>query len=207
MSDGFDATPWEGGPLLVVLSGPSGVGKDSVLAAMRLTDPRPYYVVTATTRPRRPGEVDGHDYLFISPGRFQKMVDQGEFLEHAEVYGRRYGVPRPPVREALARGQDVIVKTDVQGAATIKGAAPEAVLVFLAPPSLEELERRLRSRQTDSPEQVKLRIQTARRELEQLANFDYVVVNHRDGIPETVARLQAVVAAERCRVPPRRVSV
>ncbi len=207
MSDGFDATPWEGGPLLVVLSGPSGVGKDSVLAAMRLTDPRPYYVVTATTRPQRPGEVDGHDYLFISPGRFQKMVDQGEFLEHAEVYGRRYGVPRPPVREALARGQDVIVKTDVQGAATIKGAAPEAVLVFLAPPTLEELERRLRSRQTDSPEQVKLRIETARRELEQLANFDYVVVNHRDGIPETVARLQAVVAAERCRVPPRRVSV
>ena len=190
-----------------MLSGPSGVGKDSVLAAMRLTDPRPYYVVTATTRPQRPGEVDGHDYLFISPGRFQKMVDQGEFLEHAEVYGRRYGVPRPPVREALARGQDVIVKTDVQGAATIKGAAPEAVLGFLAPPTLEERERRLRSRQTDSPEQVKLRIQTARRELEQLANFDYVVVNHRDGIPETVARLQAVVAAERCRVPPRRVSV
>ena len=207
MSGGFDAAPWEGGPLLVVLSGPSGVGKDSVLAAMRLTDPRPYYLVTATTRPQRPGEVDGHDYSFIAPGRFQKMVDQGEFLEHAEVYGRRYGVPRPPVREALARGQDVIVKTDVQGAATIKGAAPEAVLVFLAPPSLEELERRLRSRQTDSPEQMELRIQTARRELEQLANFDYVVVNHRDGIPETVARLQAVMAAERCRVPPRRVSV
>ena len=205
MSGSFDARQWEGGPLLVVVSGPSGVGKDAVLAAMRQADSRPHYTVTATTRPRRPGEVDGHDYIFMTPEQFQETVSRGEFLEHAQVYGRRYGVPLPPVREALAHGQDVIVKTDVQGAATIKRVAPEAVLVFLAPPSLEELERRLRSRKTDPPEQVALRVETAYRELEELPHFDYVVVNHNEGISETVARLQAIMAAERSRIPPRSV--
>ena len=136
-------------PLLVVISGPSGVGKDAVIAAMRGSQPGLMFAVTATTRPMRPGEVDGRDYVFLSTKRFEAMLADDGFLEHAEVYGYRYGVPRQGVRAALAGGRDVIVKIDVQGAATIREIAPDALLIFLAAPSAEELERRLRARKTD----------------------------------------------------------
>ncbi|MBI2872475.1 MAG: guanylate kinase [Chloroflexi bacterium] len=197
----------EDGPLLVVISGPSGVGKDAVISHLRRTGRPIHVVVTATTRPRRPVERDGVDYLFISEERFQEMVRRGEFLEYAQVYGRWYGVPRSQVREALSKGVDAIVKTDVQGAATIKKGVPEAVFVFLAPPSMEELERRLRQRKTESPEQLALRVRTAQEEMCCLPTFDYVVVNHNDRLEETASRLDAIIAAEKCRIPPRRVQV
>ncbi|MFQ5861015.1 MAG: guanylate kinase, partial [Dehalococcoidia bacterium] len=166
----------EGSPVLLVLSGPSGAGKDAVLKRMRTLQRPWHFVVTATTRPKRSGEQEGLDYIFLEPSTFQAMQERGEFLECAQVYGRWYGVPRQQVREALEQGRDVLMKVDVQGAATIKRLAPQAVFVFLAPPSLEELERRLRQRATESRTDLEVRIQTARQEMESLPSFDYLVV-------------------------------
>ncbi|MEK9659604.1 MAG: guanylate kinase [Chloroflexota bacterium] len=191
--------------LLVVVSGPSGVGKDAVLAALRRMHPEFHYPVTATTRPQRPGEVDGRDYLFISPERFEQLLAQGGFLEHAQVYGRRYGVPKARVRDELAAGHDVVVKVDVQGAQTIRALAPDTVLVFLAAPSMDELERRLRERKTESPEQLAIRIATAREEMEQASWFDRVIVNGTEDVEGTVAKLVAVMEEEHTRVPAREV--
>ena len=201
----FDIQRLHSGPLLVVLSGPSGVGKDAVVSYMREHTPGWHVAVTATTRPQRRGEQDGVDYLFISLERFQEMVRHDDFLEYAQVYGYWYGVPRQQVKEALDRGLDVIVKADVQGAATIKQKVPEAVCVFLAPPSIEELEGRLRQRRTESPPELAVRIQTARQEMEKLPLFDYAVVNYNGRLHETVANLEAIVTAEKSRIPPRRV--
>jgi guanylate kinase len=184
-------------PLLIVLSGPSGVGKDAVLAELRETHPEIFFAVTATTRPKRPGEIEGQDYLFLTPGRFEQLLERGEFLEHAEVYGRHYGVPKGPLREALARGEDVVVKVDVQGAATIRKLAPDAFLIFLAAPTEEELERRLTTRKTESPEQVALRIQTAKREMQAASWFDRVIVNETDSLHQTVVRIVDVARERR----------
>ena len=136
--------------LLVVLSGPSGVGKDAVLSRMREGAVPYHFTVTATTRAQRPGERDGVDYIFLTSDQFDRMVEQDGFLEWAHVYGNRYGVPKDQVRKALEQGKDVLLKADVQGAATLKRLAPEAVFIFLVAPSLEELERRLRDRKTES---------------------------------------------------------
>lgn len=195
----------QGGPLLVVISGPSGVGKDAVVSRMRELSRPCHFVVTATTRPMRAGEQDGVDYIFVTHERFQEMLRAGELLEHAQVYGRWYGVPRQQVKAALERGQDVIVKTDVQGAKTIRQKVAQALFVFIAPPSMEELERRLRQRKSESPEQLALRIRTAMDELKHLSGFDYVVVNLNGRIDQTVAQIEAIMTAERCRYPPRRV--
>jgi len=173
-------------PLLVVISGPSGVGKDAVIAKLRETHPEIFFAVTATTRPIRSGETEGRDYFFLTPSRFADLLALGEFLEHAEVYGMQYGVPRDPLRRALAEGHDAVVKVDVQGAVTIQALAPDAFLVFLAAPSVEELERRLTNRKTDSPEQLAIRIQTARNEMEQSQSFDTVIVNETDALVQTV---------------------
>lgn len=195
------------GPLLVVLSGPSGVGKDAVLARMK-GQGRPYhFTVTATTRPRRRGEVEGRDYHFLSPEEFHRMREQGQFLEWAQVYGHYYGVPREQVRSALAQGRDVIIKADVQGAATIRSLVPQAAFIFLAPASLEELEERLRQRQTESSLDLELRMRTAREEMRQLPQFDYVVVNPRDQIDRAVLQIEAIITAEKCRVKPRTVAL
>lgn len=164
-----------------------------------------YFVVTMTTRQRRPGEQDGVDYIFLEQELFQEMVRKGEFLEYAQVYGRWYGVPRAQVKEALQRGLDVFIKVDVQGAATIKKVAPDGVFIFLAPPSLEELERRLRQRKTESEKDMEVRLATARREMEQLPLYDHVVVNDNDRLQETVTRIDAIVTAERRRAQPRRI--
>ena len=193
--------------MLLVLSGPSGVGKDAVLDRMRQRHPDIHYTVTATTRPRRPEEEHARDYLFVTQEEFQQMLVKDELLEHAHVYERKYGVPRVPVRQALARGQDVVLKIDVQGAATIRSKVPDAVLVFLRPPSMEELERRLRQRQTDSSEQTALRLETARQEMAQTSWFDHVLVNETDDLDGTVARVIDVLRAERLRVPPRHAQV
>ena len=192
-------------PLLLVLSGPSGVGKDAVLSRMRETG-RPYhFTVTATTRPRRAGERDGVDYIFVTRQGFDDMVDSSELLEWAWVYGNLYGVPKAQVRDALARGRDVVIKADVQGAATIRELAPEAVFIFLAPPDLDALTLRLSQRLTESPETLRTRLQTAEEEMTKASDFDHVVVNHNGRLDEAVREIEAVVERERARKPPRRV--
>lgn len=197
----------ESSPLLVVLSGPSGVGKDAVLHRMRELGRPLHFAVTATSRPQRPDERDGIDYHFFSQERFQRGVAQGEFLEWAQVYGNWYGVPKEEVRTALSRGADVMVKVDVQGAATIKGMAPQGIFIFLAVPSMEELAQRLRLRKTESATDLALRIETAWEEMKRLPMFDYIVVNHQDRVDEAVAQIDAIITAEKCRISPRRVEI
>ena len=190
-------------PLLIVLSGPSGVGKDAVLARMKGLRCPFHYVVTATTRSRRAEEKDGVDYHFLSQEEFQHMIDGGQLLEWAKVYGNYYGVPKDEVAQGLAKGMDVIVKVDVQGAATIKKLLPQAVFIFLMPPSMEELERRLRQRSSESGADLALRLMKAKEEMESLPMFDYVVTSRQDELKAVVGQIDAIVAAEKCRVKPR----
>ena len=185
--------------LLVVISGPSGVGKDTVLERMKGLPRTWYFVVTVTTRPKRPGEKDGVDYIFVTPSGFQALLDEDGLLEHAEVYGRSYGVPRAQVEEALASGRDVIVKPDVQGARTLRAKVPGALLIFLAPPDMNELERRLRERNSETAEDMERRIQTAAVEMEARPEFDYVVVNHSGHLEETVADIEEIIAGEKAK--------
>lgn len=190
-------------PLLVVISGTPGVGKDSLLRRLREWGHPFHFVVTATDRPPRPGEVHGVDYYFVTTGEFTRMIEEGELLEHALVYGQHKGIPRRHVREALASGKDVIMRVDVQGAATIRRLAPEAVLIFLTASSEEELEQRLRKRGSDSPGQLQKRIATAREEMNQLPEFDYVVVNRDGELDHAAEDVLAIIRAEHCRIEPR----
>lgn len=194
-------------PLLVVLSGPSGVGKDAVLNELRAMDRPWHFAVTATTRAMRPGERDGVDYIFLEQDTFARMQERDEFLECAEVYGRWYGVPRSQARDALRAGRDVFLKIDVQGAATIRRMAPEALLIFLMPPSMEELRERLAGRMTESAEELERRLHTAEEEMAQVRHFDYRVVNQQGQLERAVAEVDSIVAAERCRVVPRMVQL
>jgi guanylate kinase len=192
-------------PLLIVLSGPSGAGKDALLARLRETECPLEYITTLTTRTRREKERDNLDYHFVSPDRFQEMIKNNELLEWANVYGNWYGVPRQPVKAALEQGRDTVVKVDTQGAATIKRLLPQAVFVFLTPPSVAELSERLNQRRTESPFDLALRIKTAEGEIEKLPLFDYVIVNRHGEIDQAVAKIKAIIAAEKCRAEPRRV--
>jgi len=194
-------------PLLIVISGPSGVGKDSVLARLKETGLPFHFVVTANTRPRRPGEIEGKDYHFVTMSEFVEMIERGELLEHAVVYGDYKGIPRRQVREALASGKDVIMRIDVQGALTIRRLVPEAVLIFLLAGSEEELAARLRMRQTETPDSLKLRLATAREELKRIDEFDYVVVNRAGALDEAVQTVISVICAEHSRVHPRQVTL
>ena len=200
-------SPPQPSPVLLVLSGPSGVGKDAVLERMKERRLPLRYVTTVTTRAQRPREVEGKDYFFTSQAEFKGLIDQNELLEYAEVYGNFYGVPKAPVREALRGGHNAVVKVDVQGAATIKKIAPEGVFVFLLPPSLEELTKRLSRRLTESPQTLKRRLETAPEELSQLGMFDYFVVNHEDKIDQAVDEIAAIITAEKSRVRPRRIEL
>jgi guanylate kinase len=190
-------------PLLVVLSGPSGVGKDAVLARMRKLGCPFHYVVTATTRPRRAREKNGLNYHFLSRKEFQQMIDKHQLLEWANVYGNYYGVPKDEVSPALSKGVDTIVKVDVQGAATISKVLPQAVFIFLMPPSLEALEKRLKRRRSESSEDLALRLARAEEEIKSLPIFDYVITSHQNKLGEIVSQIDAIVAAEKCRVEPR----
>ena len=194
-------------PLLIVLSGPSGVGKDAILAGMKESGYPLKYIVTVTTRSQRAAETNDVDYHFISRERFHEMVENGEFLERAEVYGNWYGIPKEAVKKALEAGQDTIVKIDIQGATTIKNIAPQAVFIFLMPPSMEELVTRLTQRRTESSFDLALRIKVAEKEIEQLPLFDYVVVNRPGEIDRAVSEIKAIIAAEKCRVSPRQISL
>ena len=187
-------------PVLVVLSGPSGVGKDSVIQGLKESGYPFYFVVTATTRPRRPSEVDGIDYHFVSVGDFAEMIENNELIEYAVVYGDYKGIPKKHVREALASGQDVIMRIDVQGAATIRALVPNAVTIFLTAESEEELVRRLQLRKTEPPDQLKMRIVTARRELRRFTEFDYVVINPEEQLDEAVDLVLSIIRAEKSRV-------
>ena len=194
-------------PLLVVLSGPSGAGKDAVLKRMKELGYPFHFVVTVTTRPKRPGEVDGVDYHFVSEEEFAEMLARGELLEHAIVYGQHKGIPKRQVREALASGKDVILRIDVQGAATIRKLVPEAVLIFLTAPSEKELLRRLKRRKTETPEELERRIATVREEMKRLPEFDYVVVNRDGALDEAVKTIAAIITAEKCRVKQRKIEI
>jgi len=186
-------------PLVVVISGPSGVGKDSVVKRMAEMEFPLHFVVTVTTRPMRPGEIHGVDYYFVSDEGFQRMKLEDELLEDADVYGQCKGVPRMDVARALASGRDVVLRLDVNGAATIRSKIPQAISIFLVPPSMKVLADRLRRRPGDSEEQVLRRLQTAYEELEQARSFDYVVVNREGQLDDAVEQVVAIMAAERCR--------
>jgi len=193
-------------PLLIVLSGPSGAGKDAVLTRIRELNYPLKYITTVTTRPQRATERDNIDYHFISTKKFQKMIENNELLEWANVYGNWYGVPKKPVKQALHKGQDTIVKVDIQGATTIKKILPQAVFIFLTPPSTEELRLRLKQRHTESSFDLALRTKTAEEEIKQLSLFDYVVFSRQNEIDRAVADIKAIITAEKCRVTPRKIA-
>lgn len=194
-------------PLLIVLSGPSGVGKDALLTRMRELNYPVECITTATTRPRRASERDHIDYHFISAEKFQQMIKHDELLEWANVYGNWYGVPKRPIKQALDSGQDTIVKVDIQGATTIKKILPQAVFIFLMPPSVEELRLRLKKRHTELSFDLALRTKTAEEEIKQLSLFDYVVFSQRNEIDRAVADIVAIITAEKCRVIPREITL
>lgn len=194
-------------PLLVVISGPSGVGKDAVLKGLQNRDLPLHFVVTMTSRKPRNGEVDGEDYFFVSRERFEALIDQDEFLEHAVVYGDYKGIPKSQIREAMASNQDVILRVDVQGAQTLRKLCPEAVLIFLIPTNQKEWFDRLRNRKTETTESLALRLKTAEKELTYLQEFDYVVVNTQDRLEETVDTIASIIKAEHHKVHPRKVTL
>lgn len=189
--------------MLIVLSGPSGVGKDTLLDRLLTEEtgsPDSSVLrrcVTATTRAPRPGEVDGLDYHFWQPAEFEARAAQGALLEWAVVHGHQYGTPRAWVEARRAEGEDIILKIDVQGGLKVKERCPEAVLIFLLPPSMAELEQRLRQRHTDTEDQIAKRQADARNELNKARMYDYLVVN--DHLETAVGRVGSIITAERCR--------
>lgn len=194
-------------PLVIVISGPSGVGKDATITKIRNSGDKFHYVVTATTRPKRKGEEEGVDYYFMTHEDFARRVENGEFLEHAEVYGNHYGVLRVEVRKALIKGEDVILKVDVQGAETLKSKIPDAIFVFLVPTRIEDLVTRLKRRNADSHEALEVRLEKAEKEMNRVSMFDYRVVNSENNLARTADILRAIVTAERCRVNQRNIMV
>ena len=187
-------------PLVVILTGPSGVGKDAALNELKKMDRPWHYVVTATTRPIRHNEINGVDYIFMEESEFKLSLDQNEFLESANVYERWYGVPKSQVSEPLKNGLDVILKVDIQGAATIKSLIPQAISIFMIPGTLNDLENRLRTRMTESEEQLKLRLEVAKTELTKLNNFEYYIINEEDNLESTVRQIDTIITAEKQRL-------
>lgn len=194
-------------PLLIVISGPSGVGKDTVIQRMKTRRLPFHFVVTATTRPKRPEEVDGIDYHFVSQDEFAEMIENDELLEYAIVYNDYKGIPKQQVRQALDSGKDVVMRIDVQGAETIRNLCPDALLIFLSTRDEEELVERLKARKTESKEGLKLRIATARQELKRVDLFDYYVINEDQRLDATVDNILAIITAEHHRTEPRQVTL
>ncbi|MEM7343580.1 MAG: guanylate kinase [Chloroflexota bacterium] len=194
-------------PFLVVISGPSGVGKDMTLKRLEELGCPFHFVVTATTRPKRPGEVEGVDYIFVSMSKFAEMIEADELLEYAVVYGDYKGIPKEQVRQALASNKDVVMRIDVQGASTIRHLVPEAILIYLSAESEDALVTRLKERKTEPEDQLKMRIATARKELNWLDIFDYVVINEQDKLDETCHKIMAIITAEKNRVQQREITL
>jgi guanylate kinase len=187
-------------PLLIVVSGPSGAGKDVVLKCMKERGYPYHFVVTTTDRPARPDEVHGRDYFFVSTPEFERMRRDDELLEHAVVYGQHKGISRAQVRQALASGRDVIMRLDVQGAATIRRLAPEAVLIFISCESQAALVARLTRRGSETDVTLGARLAVVAEEIKRLPEFDYLVVNTTDRLDDTVDTIAAIIRAEKCRV-------
>lgn len=190
--------------LLVVLSGPSGVGKDTAIDALKEQGFQIHYVVTATTRQRRANEQHGVDYYFYSQDEFKAMIERNELLEWSWVHGHLYGPPIAQVRQRLAAGDDVLLKIDVQGAAKVKARSHDAIFIFLAPPSMQDLVERLRARRTESEDELNLRLANAQKEMAALSGYDYVVVNHDGQLAQAVDEIRCIITAERLRVRRRR---
>ena len=194
-------------PLLIVISGPSGVGKDTVIQRMKERNLPIHFIVTAATRLPRPNEIHGRDYFFYSHDEFAEMIDKGELLEYAIVYNDYKGIPKAQVRDALSSGKDVIMRLDVQGAATIRKLCLDAVMIFLTVQDEEDMVNRLQQRKTETPEGLKLRIATARQEMTQVEAFDYVVINRENHLDETVDTIVSIIVAEHHRVNQRKVTL
>lgn len=183
-----------------IISGPSGVGKDSVIEELRNVFPDAQYVVTATTRARRPGEIEGVHYIFLSKEEFEDRIERNDFIENALVYDNHYGVPRSPIVEGLKAGRDVIIKVDVKGAATLRRLIPNTISLFLSPESMEALLTRLRDRKTDDPDVLMKRFTTASTELAEVKNFDYVVFNEDGKLDRAVEEICSIISVEHRKV-------
>ncbi len=184
--------------LLIVVSGASGTGKGTVCKKLLSELPNVHYSISATTRKPRQGEVDGREYYFISEDDFKQWIADGKFLEYAEVYGNFYGTPLTKIEERLNRGEDVLLEIDVQGALNVKRKCPDGVYIFLLPPSLNELKRRIEGRGSETPDSLKRRLQAAVAEIQIGREYDYAVVN--DTVDNAAAQIEAILVAERCRV-------
>ena len=182
---------------LIVLSGFSGAGKGTVIAQVLARRPELYFSVSFTTRAPRPGEKDGVNYHFISREDFQARIDRGEFLEYAEYVGNFYGTSMEVIRQKLDQGVDVLLEIEVQGAAKVREKMPQAVSLFIVPPSFEELSRRLHDRGTDTEEKIQKRLTAARREIKEILHYDYIVIN--DTVEQAATEVLSILTAERCR--------
>ena len=194
-------------PLLIVISGPSGAGKDTVVQRMQERGLPFHFVVTATTRPKRPNEIQGKDYFFVSKEEFARMIEDNELIEYAIVYGDYKGIPKAQVREALTSGKDVVMRLDVQGAETVRKLAHDALLIFITTENEDELVRRLQERKTETSDSLVIRIATARKELKRVEAFDYVIVNHDFQLDHTVDVVRGIIEAEHHRVQQRKVTL
>ena len=203
----FDLKRPERVPLLIVISGPSGIGKDTVVLGMKERKLPFHFVITATSRAPRCNEVDGKDYFFYSQEKFEEMIADGEFLEYAWVYTAYKGVPKFQVREALASGEDVVMRLDFQGAQTVREMCPEAILIFLTANSKEEWLKRLHDRRSETEAELAVRIDTAKVEYESLDIFDYIVNNEQAKLDKTLDVIESIIEAEHHRVHPRRVQL
>lgn len=184
--------------LLVIISGPSGVGKDTVLQALLSSNSNLVKCITATTRNPRPGEKHGADYFYITESIFMQMVENGEFLEHALVHGNYYGTPKKQIEELTQEGCDVILNIDVQGASAVRKTRPDSVSIFILPPSMEELEKRLKGRKTENGGAFLTRLRNAEQEIAEASKYQYVVVNNT--VEKAVAGIDAIITAEKHRV-------
>jgi guanylate kinase len=194
-------------PLLIVISGPSGVGKDTIIQRMKERNLHFQFVITATTRPPRPNEINGRDYFFYSPAEFTQMIEKGDLLEYALVYNDYKGIPKAQVRDALTSGKDVVMRLDVQGADTIRRLCPDALLIFLSPQDEDEMISRLQERRTETQDGLKVRITTAEQEMTHINSFDYVVINRELHLDETVDTIISIIVAEHHRVKQRVVTL
>ena len=192
---------------MILISGPSGVGKDSVVKGLLRRQLPLHFVVTTTNREPRVDEKEGVDYFFVDKQQFEKYIADDEMLEFAVVYGHYKGIRKTQIREAMQSGKDVIVRLDVQGVKRVKSLCQEAVTIFIVPANAEEWLLRLKNRNTETPENFQLRMETARYELQQLPEYDYVVINARDRLEETVNVIEAIIKTEHHRVHPRQITL